>query len=297
MEDGRKGEPSGSFLYFPSYTSISDPQPSPLPFLPRWSPYWGGGHPGAGHGKPHHLRRDGPALRRLRLCGQQTWHPGEENSTGPAGGARYGSANPGEEGRDLRIVPSFQPMPNPRALSHPSLLDSPSPCPSPLTSPQARTKVVCSPVKCLHWEWVDRLGHAAAPPCPRGAVSAPIPGESFPLSHLSWCPHLCRSHVSPHVLFSFTRVARPCSHLPACALLACLSFSRCRQQPHCALKAASPPAGRSPATTRSFSWPLAIGLNCPHALGLDEQFSGFSCGCSLPEMRRGKGWEVGELGT
>lgn len=66
----------------------------PLHFLCRRPPHWGGGHPGAGHGKPHHLRCDCPALRRLCLCSQQAWHPGEEDSPGSAGGTRYGAAKP-----------------------------------------------------------------------------------------------------------------------------------------------------------------------------------------------------------
>ena len=80
--------------HFPLFhTYLPDPSSLLLPLL-RWPPHWGGGHPGAGHWQSYHLRCDCPALRRLCLCSQQARHPGEENSTRPAGGARYGPPRP-----------------------------------------------------------------------------------------------------------------------------------------------------------------------------------------------------------
>jgi hypothetical protein len=112
-----------AFLYF-----LPHPWPlsSLLCFLCRWPPHRSGGHPGSRHRKPHHLRRDCPALRRLCLCSQQAWHPGEKDSAGPAGGARY----------TLHPSPSSYPRPHAQ-LSTPFSVPNPAPRHSPGPRPES----------------------------------------------------------------------------------------------------------------------------------------------------------------
>lgn len=148
------------------HTHLPDPPSCPLSFSPRWSPHWGGGHPGAGHREPHHLRRDCPALGCLCLCSQQAWHAGQKNSTGPAGGARCVPPYPQERrGKGFPTASSFcpcslhyqHPCPRPRTLDSPGFLYLPLPG-SP--GPQARSHGQLSslPHECTCWEWEDVLG-------------------------------------------------------------------------------------------------------------------------------------------
>lgn len=136
-------------------TRLPDPPSSPAPFLPRWPPHRGGGHPGAGHREPHHLRRDRPALGRLRLRGQQARHPGEKNSAGPAGGARYLPPHPWARGHGAPTQSRSSPAPGQAAGA---ALPSPSGMPVPATGEL--------------WPWPPRGWAPAGSP----AASAPSPG-------------------------------------------------------------------------------------------------------------------------
>ncbi|XP_032504660.1 immunoglobulin superfamily DCC subclass member 3-like [Phocoena sinus] len=49
---------------------------------PGWPIHRRRGHPSPGHWEPHDLRCVGPALSRLRLCGQSAGNPGPTHSTG-----------------------------------------------------------------------------------------------------------------------------------------------------------------------------------------------------------------------
>ena len=210
--------------FHPGHSS-GTPASLTLPFLCRWPSHWGGGHPGAGHGEPHHLRRVGPAFRCLRLCSQQAWHPGEEDGTGAAGGARYELLNP--------IPCPLIEIPGPAhclILTHYPILTLTLPLP--LSRPPAQAKGSSSlspspPEMCMG---SGRAFLSSAPPC---AIATPP--LSFPLWTLSWSPrsvslppvppHTCCSHshvwhfhahTCPHALIVFamshSHTASPATH-------------------------------------------------------------------------------------
>lgn len=79
-----------------SHLGVKPPRPTPPPGAPstlrfrssdpsspcRWPIHRRRGHPSPGHWEPHDLRCVGPALSRLRLCGQSAGNPGPTHSTG-----------------------------------------------------------------------------------------------------------------------------------------------------------------------------------------------------------------------
>lgn len=267
---------------------LPGPPSSPSRFLLRWPPHWGGGHPGAGHGEPHHLRRDRPALGCLRLCGQQARHPGEENRSGPAGGTRYGPPTP-SRGRE---EPPTQPPPpapflasstsltKPRVLCSPSFLSPPESCPLPLPRPSGQARGGSSLLSPRCWCVGNGRTFLVIQPVsvPPGATATPSPPpELFPLSNLSWFPCLCHSHVSLPPRAVFIHTSGTAVLTPACALSVCLSFLMLTPQlpPH---MQSWPPlpwcAGPLP-LSRSFCPSFCPGLNCPDALGLVSHSQGF----------------------
>lgn len=264
------------FLYVPFFrTHLPDPPTSPIPFLPRRPPYWGGGHPGAGHREPDHLRCDRAALGRLRLCGQQAWYPGEKNSTGPAGGARYLLPTPGEGKTGFHTAP-------PLALFLASSTPCPCPCPSRSPGQANRAGLLSPPGKCV---WAKFLSWAPCAPSSTPSHFHFIISAGFPVS-LARVPRAT-------CCFSFTRAALPRSHLPA--LAACLSFSHSHPGSRLAHRLTSTPRGRASAPAGPLCPSSFPGAPLAPGTGRGLSFSGAVR--VVPSWGAGEGWQRGVLGT
>lgn len=261
---------SGMFLHFLLFhTHLPDPPSSLLSFLPRWSPHWGGGNPGAGHREPHHLRRDRPALGYLRLCSQQAWHPGEKNSTGPAGGARCVSPH-----LLPCSLPHRHPWPKSRTLDLPSYLSLPSPStqarprgqlpalPQVARPGKGRSFLVMGP--CVPLQWAST--HPQSFHCIFSASFPPCVAHMCPLRHVPF-PNMWHLHA----------------HTCQCALSVSLIFTPTLRLPPHTQSWPLHPQCVGPLTV-SFCPSSCPGTQLSPGNGLGIPFSGVVCGCGLPEI-------------